>query len=59
MWHILIGEYAPSLHHVFDAFHHVFTIKIPAANTHFFQNTPQKRPQKRQNEAGQPLKYFF
>jgi hypothetical protein len=44
MWHILIGEYAPSLHHVFDAFHHVFTIKIPAANTHFFQNTPQKRP---------------
>jgi hypothetical protein len=36
----LAPEQGPFLHHVFDAFHHVLTIKIPPSNRRYFQNTP-------------------
>jgi hypothetical protein len=36
----------PFSHHVYHAFHHVFTIKKPRSTTHFFQNPPSKTLQK-------------
>jgi hypothetical protein len=37
------GKKLSSNHHVYHAFHHVLTIKLPPQNAHFPQNPLQKR----------------
>jgi hypothetical protein len=37
---LLAPKQGPFFHHVFDAFHHVLTIKLPPSNRRYFQNTP-------------------
>jgi hypothetical protein len=40
----LSGKKCPSRHHVYHAFHHVFTTKTPPENAHFPENPPAKTP---------------
>jgi hypothetical protein len=45
-------------HHVYHAFHHDFTSKLPQKNTHFFK-TPLKNTRKTAKTAPRDHKFFF
>jgi hypothetical protein len=45
-------------HHVYHAFHHDFTSKLPSKNTHFFK-TPFKNARKTAKNNVPNHKYFF
>jgi hypothetical protein len=54
-----VVEKQPSTRHVSPPIHHVLTIKKPSPATHFFQNTPQKRPQNNKNPRPTPRQFFL